>query len=392
MIDADKRFADQAARAAAISSDQNQSSGAESRLDPITGQWSIFAPYRSNRPDEFVPTSETINRKIECPFCSGNEESTPPAVWVGRIDEGVCQPGIEDLTSSDWSVRVVPNRYPVVVAGQPAIQVQSGSALFPRKPVVGGHEVFIESRQHVASFAQLDTTEVLLTFLAYRDRLKFWNSRLGISYTNIFKNVGKKAGASLRHSHSQLIATDNIPSSVQTSVNRLHKHRAETGCCLHCDLIRAELKAKQRIVWQDDSLIAFCPFASRLPMLLRITTKQHQGRFEQLSDETIELVSRLVHRAVFWLEKVLPQTAYNVCLSTRPAGIDDASDSFHWSIDLFPRMTQVAGFEWTSGCMINPVLPEDATNAIGPRSRQKILAPFRSRMVQGERFEQTAPG
>jgi UDPglucose--hexose-1-phosphate uridylyltransferase len=196
--------------------------------------------------------------------------------------------------------------------------------------------------------------------MAYRDRLKFWNAMPGISYVNIFKNVGKQAGASLRHCHSQLIATDRIPADVQTSVGRMHRHRAETGCCLHCDLIRAERKANQRVVWQNDSLLAFCPFASSLPMLLRITSQQHQSRFEDLDDGMIDSVSRLVHRAVSWLEQARPQTAYNLCLSTQPAGIDDPSDSFHWSIDLFPRMTQIAGFEWSSGCTINPVLPEAA--------------------------------
>ena len=97
-------------------------------------------------------------------------------------------------------------------------------------------------------------------------------------------------------------------------------------------------------------------------MLLRITTQQHQSRFEDLDDDAIDSVSRLVQRAVGWLEQKRPQTAYNICLSTRPAGVDDPTDSFHWSIDLFPRMTQLAGFELSSGCLINPVLPEVAAN------------------------------
>jgi UDPglucose--hexose-1-phosphate uridylyltransferase len=360
MIEADKRLTDAEKTSAVVSDKVQPSCAAESRLDPITGQWSIFAPNRSDRPDEFVATGETINRQLECPFCSGNENSTPPTVWVGRIDDGICQANIKDLTLNDWSVRVVPNRYPAVVANQSQSVRLESLPLFSREPVFGGHEVFIESRQHISSLTELDTAEVHLTFLAYRDRLKFWNNTLGISYVTIFKNVGEKAGASLRHCHSQLVATDKVPVAVETSFGRMHRHRAETGCCLHCDLIRAEQKANERVVWQDESLIAFCPFAGHLPMLLRITTHQHQSRFEDLDDCTVESVSRLVQRAVSWLEKVRPQTAYNICLSTQPAGIDDPSESFHWSIDLFPRMTQVAGFEWSSGCMINPVLPEDA--------------------------------
>jgi UDPglucose--hexose-1-phosphate uridylyltransferase len=359
MIETDKPLMD-VASAAQSPVDTQPSCAAESRLDLVTGQWSIFAPNRSDRPDEFVATAEAINPRVECPFCSGNEDTTPPAVWVGRIENGLCRPNLEDRTTRDWAVRVVPNRYPAVVAPKSQPKSPENATLLVREPVSGGHEVFIESRQHLTSLSELDPSEVRLTFLAYRDRLKFWHAAPDISYVNIFKNVGKKAGASLRHCHSQLIATDKIPVKVQTSVGRMHRHRAETGCCLHCDLIRAERKANQRIVWQNESLIAFCPFASALPMLLRITSQQHQSRFEDLDDGMIDSVSRLVHRAVSWLEQIRPQTAYNVCLSTEPSGISDPSDSFHWSIDLFPRMTQIAGFEWSSGCTINPVLPEVA--------------------------------
>lgn len=335
----------------------------ESRLDPITGAWTIYAPHRSDRPEEFVTADAQINRQMKCPFCCGNEDETLPAVWVGKSRKGTCHTYTSGGTDDDWSVRVVPNLYPAVGIVGAVADKGKGSPLFTRGAVFGGHEVFIESRKHVPSLSQLDLTEVQLTFLAYRDRIRFWRSKPGISYICLFKNVGERAGASLRHSHSQLIATDRVPGAIESSVSRMNRHRAETGCCLHCDLIRGEQEAKQRMVWQDESLIAFCPFASRLPMLLRITTRQHQARFEDLNDEIIESVSRLIRRAVSWLEAIRPGTAYNIALSTNPPAIDDPADSFHWSIDLFPRMTQMAGFEWSSGCQINPMLPETAAAA-----------------------------
>jgi UDPglucose--hexose-1-phosphate uridylyltransferase len=209
---------------------------------------------------------------------------------------------------------------------------------------------------------ELDLEEFQLVFQAYRDRMKHWRSVPGIQYLTVFKNVGGRAGASLRHSHSQLIATDAMPTKAEHSFNLMNRHRLSTGCCLQCDLLRGEMRAKQRIVWHDGTLVAFCPFASRLPMLLRITSLEHQGCFEDLCSKTIASVSRLVHRAVSWLEKLRPGTSYNYCLYTRPPGADDRSDAFHWALDLFPRMTQVAGFEWSSDCMINPVLPETAAS------------------------------
>ena len=136
------------------------------------------------------------------------------------------------------------------------------------------------------------------------------------------------------------------------------RHRATSGCCLHCDMIRGELKARERIIWRDDSLVAYCPFASHLPMLVRVTTLDHQPCFEDLDDRTLESISRLVRRLVSWLETIRPGTAYNFCLYTRPPGADDAPESYHWCLEVFPRMTQIAGFEWGSQCTINPMLPE----------------------------------
>ena len=347
---------------------------AETRRDPITGLETIFAPHRSARPDEFVASSEQINNTVECPFCSGNEDATLPAVWIGKIINDQYQIDVDGGSSLDWSVRVVPNLYPAVDASPPATPKADESSLFDRRPVFGGHEVFVESQRHLQSLSQLDLPEVQLTFLAYRDRIRHWRSIPGISYVSVFKNVGQRAGASLRHCHSQLIATDRVPFAVESTIKRMVLHRAETGCCLHCDLIRGEQGAKERIVWQDDSLIAFCPFASRLPMLLRISTRQHQARFEDLAEPTIESVSRLVRRAVSWLEAIRPGTAYNITLSTEPPTDNDPASSFHWSIDIFPRMTQIAGFEWISGCHINPVLPETAAATYRKLRKPKIRA------------------
>lgn len=352
---------------------------AESRLDPLSGQWTIFAPQRNQRPDDFVDHSPSVKTDVKCPFCVGNEASTPKAVWSKLIPETANFSRMMDPAEDEWSVRVVPNKFPAVDPVH-AIDSISGSSisgssiggsstgrhairdslLFRRDPIAGGHEVIIESTRHVHSLTQLDMAEVDLVFQAYRDRLNHYREIPGIQYASVFKNVGRQAGASLRHSHSQLVATDRIPKPVESSVERMRQHRATTGCCLRCDMIRAERKAKERLVACDDSVIAFCPFASPLPLLVRVTSIEHAGCFEELNDRTLECVARMVFRVVSWLEKIRPKTAYNICLNTRPPGITDPSDAFHWAIDIFPRMTQVAGFEWSSGCMINPVLPETA--------------------------------
>jgi len=331
----------------------------ESRFDPISGRWTIFAPDRDRRPDDFDTHAATETRR-DCPFCCGNELASPPAVWIGILDDDKRRIYAGGGERKDWTVRVVPNLYPAVSSESQAGSFAEESPLLQRRAARGAHEVFIESRQHIASLSSLDLAEVQLTFLAFRDRLIHWRDAGDIGYVSIFKNVGHRAGASLVHSHSQLLATDRVPRSIESGLGRMQRHRSETGCCLQCDLIRAEQKSGQRIVWQDPELIAWCPFASRMPMLLRITTRSHQACFEDLSESTIDSIAQLVYRAVGWLEQLRGGTAYNLCLYTRPPAASDPADSFHWSLELFPRMTELAGFELSSGCMISPVLPEQA--------------------------------
>ena len=345
-----------------VAPDQSiQQRSTESRIDPLTGDWTIFAPHRDDRPEEFVDHNEVIEQHLDCPFCPGNEANTPPSVWEGQVSDDESSDSVAaESPSDDWSVRVVPNKYPAVDPIHHRPPSDGGTGLFKRASASGGHEVIIESRQHVQSITSLDLAEIQLVFQAYQSRMKYWREVPGISYISTFKNVGGLAGASLQHTHSQLIATDTIPPAVESSVKRMRRHRAATGCCLQCDIIRAELKAKQRMVWHDDSVVAFCPFASRLPMLITITTREHEACFEDLSEQAIESVSRLVVRVVSWLERVQPGASYNYCLHTRPPGDDDNSDSYHWSLEIFPRLSRIAGFEWSSRSMINPILPETA--------------------------------
>ncbi len=350
-------------------------SSAESRLDPITGNWTIFAPGRDSRPNEFVATPQTETAvDLACPFCSGAESETPPPVWVGCLSDPPHTAGssgeptrevyregeLAAAAGKAWSVRVVPNKFPAITAIDPRRLRKPARepALFDRKVISGAHEVIIESPRHVGSLTELDLSEVALAFMALRDRVAYWTHADGINYISAFKNVGGDAGASLRHSHSQLIAFNIIPPHVRNITERLTTYRAKTGCCLQCDLIRGELKDEARVIANTDSLVAYCPFASPLAMMVRITSVEHGERFDQLEDEKLDSVSRMVFRVIYWLERLHPGTAYNMILNSRPPGMEKGSDAYHWSIDVFPRLSHVAGFEFSSNCMINPVMPE----------------------------------
>lgn len=354
-----------------------------SRKDAISGRWTLYASHRSERPNEFEYSASTKLTSEDCPFCLGNEQRTPEPVLVVPATDADASTA-DTSAAADWMIRVIPNKFPAVdplsarvycdrsaldgsSAERSAKSTRDGesraAALFPHRTTSGGHEVIIESPDHFTSVADLDLCHVVKLLQVYRQRLDHWSNQPGIGYVSLFKNAGAGAGASLQHPHSQLIALTDLPPTVRTIADRMRRHHARTGCCLQCDLVRAEMKARSRIVAITDSLVAYCPYASHLPMQLRITTRRHVERFESLDDRELNELARLIRRAILWLDKAQPNAPYNYLLHTRPAAVQPNS-GFHWSFDLFPRLTQIAGFEWSCDCLINPMLPEEAAERL----------------------------
>ena len=352
-----------------------EASRTHSRFDPISGRWTIFAVSRVDRPSGFQDVPFRENASFACPFCCGNEHETPPSVL--EISSHECEvlaldplPRGSALVNDRWAIRVIPNRYPAVEASLDTadetamVDYESRSSerngsLFMCRPIAGGHEVFVESPDHGHSLETLDLSQATMLFHAYQLRMRIWRNNPSIRYLSLFKNLGPAAGASLHHSHSQLIAITELPIAAKSVAARMKHYWAKSGCCLQCDTIRAEIKAKQRVVATTQSLIAYCPFGSHLPRLLRITTRRHLDCFEDLTMDELGELARLVRRTIHWLQAIYPDVAYNYVIHTRPPAIS-RDDMAHWSLEIFPRITQVAGFEWSSDCMINPILPEDA--------------------------------
>lgn len=415
-IDPQSRFSGNASQGENIDLQTGQS-----RLDLITGEWTWFAATRSQRPDQYANVATRPNLEIDCPFCAGREERTPNPVWVAKLDDVSASHAVATSVAGDqadsWSVRVVPNLYPAVTrwedagvqtppaddaaecpedeamplsarmhrsntaftsyqnaqASHPAAgsrsRASTASKLFPSDAARGGHEVIIESPRHTESLGELNTAEVSLVFAAYAERVRYWRSVPGVQHVSIFKNVGRDAGASLQHSHSQLIATNRVPGLVQQVTRRLQAHHARVGSCLQCDLVRAEVEQKCRMVSQTDSFVAYCPFASRFPMQIRVTSKEHLTCFSDLRARPLAELARLTLRVVRWLEALRPGTAYNMLIHTCPVAFNGATESQHWAMDIFPRVSRMAGFELSTGATINAIYPEAAAKAYRAQAR-----------------------
>jgi UDPglucose--hexose-1-phosphate uridylyltransferase len=323
----------------------------EFRQDPLSRRWVIVGcDDRAGRPNEFVEAT-TRQSNLPCPFCAGNEVHTPTAVASYSANG-----------SGKWLVRVVPNKYPAVTREQPVCPSCQPLAMTPTTGTAAGfgcHEVIVESPRHVASVSQLTDAEAELVFRAYRDRIRVLKAEGRYKYVQIFKNVGAAAGASLEHVHSQLVALPGVPEVLQQELTASADYFQQHGRPLLTDLIANEEAAGTRIVAQTDRFVAFCPYASRFPYEVWLAPRQHQPRYEDVETGELGELSRLAREIVGCIERAVGPAAYNSFLHTLPFDMP-AYDHYHWHIEILPRITKVAGFEWSTGCFINPYSPETA--------------------------------
>lgn len=325
----------------------------ELRKDPIVGRWVIIAEERGRRP--LAPHSEGgLVGAANCPFCEGNEVHTPNEILAYRTPTSTPNgPG--------WRVRVVPNKYPAL--GIEGRLHQRGVGLHDMMSGIGAHEIFVECPHHESSMARLSVDAIREVLWAYRDRLVDLKNDPRLVYGMLFKNVGAAAGASLEHSHSQLIVTPIVPINVQEEMSGSLKFFQYRGRCIYCDLVEEELASEKRVVFDSAEFLCFAPFASRFPFETWIVPKHHASHYENLRKSEVDELGSVLKTTLTKLERTLDRPAYNYVVHTSPLDSHPLKH-YHWHIEIIPRLTRVAGFEWGTGFYINPVPPEQAAAAL----------------------------
>ena len=322
----------------------------ELRKDPIIGRWVIIATDRAKRPSDFAREPATNNPGRFCPFCDGNEDKTPPEILGWR-------PNGAGPNQRGWSLRVVPNKFPALgIEGELSRQ---GEGLFDKMNGVGAHEIIIETPRHDLSLAQLPEKRVEDVLWAYRDRMLDLKKDKRFRYILIFKNHGEPAGASLEHTHSQLIALPVVPIYVREEVEGAKTYYNFKERCIFCDIIRQEAAAAVRVIEETDQFLALAPYAPRFPFETWILPKQHEASFENSQSQVFENLARVLKRLLQKLDRVLECPSYNYVLHTSPL-TENAQEYYHWHLEVMPKLTKVAGFEWGSGFYINPTPPEES--------------------------------
>jgi UDPglucose--hexose-1-phosphate uridylyltransferase len=321
----------------------------ELRRDPVVGRWTIIATERAKRPQDFRGEPQVASM-TSCPFCEGRESATPPEIAAIASRE-------RPPNSPGWRVRVVPNKFP-------ALQVEGtldprGDGIYDFMNGIGAHEVIIESGRHAISVTELDIGHLRDTLWIYRERLADLKRDRRLVYGLVFKNVGPPAGATMEHSHSQLICTPIAPKTVTEEIVRTGEYHRFRGRCLFCDMARQEIGQYLRVVRESEHFVAFVPFAARFPFETWILPKHHRSHFEDTPRHELDQLAEILRETLSKLERALDRPAYNYLIHTAPLD-RPPMESYHWHLEVIPRLTRVAGFEWGTDFYINPVSPESA--------------------------------
>jgi UDPglucose--hexose-1-phosphate uridylyltransferase len=259
-----------------------------------------------------------------------------------------------------WQLRVVPNKFPAVHPD--IVEGTFGSTagqLFRAAPGFGRAEVLIECPEHFPDPTHLSDNQFSLVFRAYRDRLIDLAHKPRLVYAAVFKNVGAEAGASLGHTHSQIIATPIVPGLIEVELANAAAFHSRTGHCVFCDIVSREMEEKDRIIAQSENFLVITAYAPRFDHEFWVLPKQHFSRFETISDaESIEL-ALLMKRVLVALDRVLDKPAYNWCLHTAPLHSSELPH-YHWHIEVLPRTARPAGLEWGFGFFIASISPEQS--------------------------------
>lgn len=318
-------------------------SAPEIRIDQLNGLPTILAAGRADRPHGFDGRATDAKGAEGCPFCEGREEKTPPEVYAVR-------PGGGGADTPGWTSRVVPNLYPALGEGDGAARPDSAPDLFVSRPAVGAHEVLINAPEHVTAMAELSEERFLGAVATWRERMR---AHAEAPYVQLVVNEGAGAGASLPHTHAQLYALPFVPAAVARERERAGAYGERTaGGGLLSDVLVEEVRRRERLVAIDDEAALICPWASRSPYELRVVPRRAAPRFEQ--DEGGAAMLRTAMRALAKRFDGPPEL--NLWVATAPRG----AESFHWHIDVAPRLTIKAGLELGAGVDINVYPPERA--------------------------------
>ena len=322
---------------------------AQFRRDPIIGQWVIVHTDDSWGPASYKKEKHHFKQMATCQFCPGREYLTPPELDSVRPPD------------SGWKVRVVSNKFPALKIEGNIDKAHRG--IFDFANGIGAHEVVIETPDHLRNnLSDLTPEEIFDVIEKYQSRSIDLTKDRRFKYIIIFKNYGESAGTTLEHGHSQIIALPMIPKYVLEELKGVKVYFEKNNRCVFCDMVTQEYQDKERMVIENNSFIAFCPFVPRYPFECWILPKKHTSDFTLITDEEQLGLSWILKEVLMRLKKCLSDPSYNFYFHIPPINCEgqeakDILSHFHWHMEIVPKLTQTSGFEWGTGFYVVRTAP-----------------------------------
>ncbi len=319
----------------------------ELRQDLASGKWVIISTARGKRPHAFFGAPASIKQpKSKCPFENPFAEAEPKEVYLKEGGKN---------EKKDWSLVVLPNKFPAVFPD--ILKKETKEGIYRKISGFGFHELFV-ARDHDKFIPDLSKKEAIELVSSYKKRYEKLSENKNIEYIIIIHNHGKDAGASLRHLHSQLIASPVVPDEIALSMQKAGEYFKKHKSCVYCDVLKYETKAKKRIVYQNKKFVVFVPFAASIAFEMKIFPKEHQASFSEARKEDLEYFADALQESLGKLRTALNDPAFNFFVHSTPT--KKKQKHYHWHLEILPKTSVWAGYELGSGMKISAVYPEDA--------------------------------
>jgi UDPglucose--hexose-1-phosphate uridylyltransferase len=295
----------------------------EQRRNELRDEQVVYAIDRQDR--TFLPPAD------HCPLCPTRPGGEPT-----------------EIPFPAFEIAVFENRFPAFEA--------------PR----GAAEVVVYTDSHDGSFGRLAAGRAEELMWVWRQRYEELGTREDIEYVLIFENRGVEVGVTLRHPHGQIYGYPFLP-----PVPKLELAADERlGGCAPCALLQRELDDEQRVVYENDGVVAYIPYAARWPYEAHVTMREHRpslldcapGELRMLADG-LQMLAR-GYDALF--ERPFPYVMVVHQAPTTTLAPSAVAGGGHLHVEFYPplrtaeKLKYLAGSEQGAGTFISDVLPEES--------------------------------
>jgi UDPglucose--hexose-1-phosphate uridylyltransferase len=313
----------------------------ELRKDAITGWWVATIVDRTFARERFALPASPIEDRGDCFNC--------------RIPPG---DGVRLRTLKDFAFTVAGTEEEVRARGAAVAQVTLDDA----RAAGAWRTVVAPPGEHRPLHAAgSDVIEAMLR--RCRDEIAASRAAERTQHLQVVQNWGAQAGARTNHLCFDLYDLPQIPHRIAEELGGAARYLIREGECPYCRLVREEVRRPERLLWADDSAVAFAPWASRSPFEMWVVPRRHDADFARATDRDIAAAADALRHVLGELAASLDGPPYNLVLHSAPLR-EQVDATYHWHWEIHPRLREIAGLELGTGLPVNPVSPEDAVDEL----------------------------